>query len=493
MSQHLSPEELGKLFFEIDSQPSLKLSELAKAAGLSLAEDYIGADLSDEDLSEDNLSSANFTGANLSNANLQNTNLSGAILNNADLSNANLSNTDLSNANLSGANLFHANLNNSNLENANLSHANLEVANLTGVRNIAIANLVSVTLKAQSVKHVKLLTIAVPAYNRASLLDKQLAWLSEAIRGFESECEILVSDNCSTDNTQDVIKKWQAKLTNITFKINRNPKNLGVLKNITYCLKAATTKYVWTIGDNDPIQTRSVSYVINKVKEKEDISLIFLNFSGRNQITNEPVHPPTIIGNRWFDADTEDGKSDSKAVFEHCFDKSISAVIFLTATIYRTDLAKEALDYWSDAENNWIFLAYVAGYCAARGSIIVTKETFMECIVGVSYWQREPKSALLMQYKHTPEVIVKLEETGYSKQFCRRMILRNLREANLKVLLGALRRWPLYTLKTIIPFWAFVVVSAWQLTKLNDNKLTISSSTNTQQFILLITAKYQIL
>jgi hypothetical protein len=42
----------------------------------------------------------------------------------------------------------------------------------------------------------KLLTIAIPTYNRADLLDKQLTWLSQGIKGFESECEILVSDNC---------------------------------------------------------------------------------------------------------------------------------------------------------------------------------------------------------------------------------------------------------------------------------------------------------
>ena len=41
----------------------------------------------------------------------------------------------------------------------------------------------------------KLLTIAVPTYNRAELLDKQLAWLAQAIQGFESECEIIISDN----------------------------------------------------------------------------------------------------------------------------------------------------------------------------------------------------------------------------------------------------------------------------------------------------------
>jgi glycosyltransferase involved in cell wall biosynthesis len=318
----------------------------------------------------------------------------------------------------------------------------------------------------------KLLTIAIPTYNRADLLDKQLGWLAQAIKGFEADCEILVSDNCSTDNTQGIIKKWQGILSNITFKSNKNLENLGVMKNIIYCLSSATTKYVWTIGDDDPIQDRSIPYVINNLKKHENLSLLFLNFSGLNKITGEPVHPPTIVGNRWFDADSEDGCGDGKAIFEHCFDKSVGAVIFLTATIYRTDLVKRALEIWKDAAKNWISLAYLAGYCAANGSVIVTKETFLECIVGVSYWQKEPKSALLMQYQHIPEVLMKLEENGYSKKFCRRMIVKNFREVNLKVLLGAVRRWPVFAMKTVIAFWSLVGMSVWQLIILKDLRLS---------------------
>ena len=41
----------------------------------------------------------------------------------------------------------------------------------------------------------KLLTLAIPTYNRAELLDKQLTWLAQAIIGIESDCEIFVSDN----------------------------------------------------------------------------------------------------------------------------------------------------------------------------------------------------------------------------------------------------------------------------------------------------------
>lgn len=327
----------------------------------------------------------------------------------------------------------------------------------------------------------KLLTIAIPTYNRAKLLDQQLAWLANAIKGFEEYCEILVSDNCSTDNTQGIIQKWQHQLNNVTFKSNKHSKNLGVMKNIMYCLSSAETQYVWTIGDDDPIQDRAIAYVINKIKQHQNLGLIFLNFSGRNKITNQPVFPPTIIGNRWFDADCEDGCRDSKEVFEHCFAKSVGAVIFLSASIYRTDLVKQALQNWPDAANNWISLAYLAGYCAANGDVIVTKENFLECIVGVSYWQKEPKSALLMQYKHIPEVILKLREIGYSNQFCRQMLLHNSKEVDLKVFLGALRRWPISAVKTVIPFVALVSLSAFEMMPFKEIRVAENSEPISQQ------------
>ncbi|MBD2570828.1 glycosyltransferase family 2 protein [Anabaena lutea] len=327
----------------------------------------------------------------------------------------------------------------------------------------------------------KILTIAIPTYNRAELLDKQLTWLSQAIKGFESECEILVSDNCSTDHTQSIIKKWQNILSDITFKSNKNPENIGVMRNIIYCLSSPTTKYVWAIGDDDPIQERAVAYVMSKIKNIEDLSLLFLNFSGRNKITGEAVHPPKIVGNRWFDADSEDGEGDSKAIFEHCFAKSVGAVIFITATVYRTDLVKQALQIWPTASNNWISLAYLAGYCAANGKVIVTKETYLECVVGVSYWQKEPKSALLMQYQHIPEVILKLEEVGYSKAYCCRMLLQNYHEVDLKVFLGAIRRWPVSAIKTVVPFLALASLAAFELMPTRELKVKKMAEIPTQQ------------
>lgn len=306
---------------------------------------------------------------------------------------------------------------------------------------------------------IKLLTIAIPTFNRATLLDKQLAWLHQEIKGCESECEILISDNCSTDHTQDIIKKWQPSFSLTTFKSHRNVENIGLMANVIHCLKSSTTKYVWTISDDDKFVNQVLTYLISKLKKYEDLSLLFLNFSGRNKITGEAVHPPTIIGNRWFDVEIEDACTNGKAIFEYCFSKSIGAVSLLSATVYRSELAQKSLQLWQDAASNWLSLAYIAGFCAANGSVIVTKDIYLECTVGVSYWQKDPTSALLSQFKHIPEMILKLEESGYSKEFCRSMILHKAREVNLKVLLGALRRWPVFTSGIFIYFFNLITLS----------------------------------
>jgi glycosyltransferase involved in cell wall biosynthesis len=308
----------------------------------------------------------------------------------------------------------------------------------------------------------KLLTIAIPTFNRAELLDKQLAWLAQAIQGFEADCEIFVSDNCSTDHTQDVINKWQALLIDIPFTNNKNSENVGLKKNIAHCINSAKTKYVWTVGDDDPIQHSAINYVITKLRQNEDLSLLFLNFYGRDQITGQPFNPTTTVGDRWFDADTEDGGGDGKAIFEHCLSRSVGAVIFITASIYRTDLAQQALQNWKNATGNWIFLAYVAGYCASKGSVIVTKDTYIECVVGVSYWQQEPAAHLYWKYKHTPEVMMKLKEIGYSPQLCNGMIFQNFKETSLRFLLKSFMKYPLLTVQTVFYFLFIEAVSFWE-------------------------------
>jgi len=298
----------------------------------------------------------------------------------------------------------------------------------------------------------KLLTIAIPTYNRAQYLDKQLAWIAQAIKGYESEIELYVSDNCSTDNTQEVVAKWRAQLGNVTLNSTTNAKNIGLMRNVIQCLDWATTKYVWAIGDDDPLQDRAITCVFDKLRQYEDVSLLFLNFSGRNGLTGEADSPDTIVGNRWFDIEKEDGAGDGKATFQHCITKSVGASTFLTAIIFRTTVVQQAIRIWPEGLDNWFFYVYLCGYCAANGRMIVTKETYLECITGVSSWQKDSKLAFAIQYKDLPVMVEKLAEVGYSKQFRRAMMVRTLKDINLKVLFGAVKRWPGFAIPTLAMF-----------------------------------------
>ncbi len=111
----------------------------------------------------------------------------------------------------------------------------------------------------------KLLSICVPTYNRAEILR---IFLGKLQREFETinvnEIDLLVSDNCSTDNTEDVVKSKIDEGMPINYI--RNVENLGMDGNFVQCFKKASAKYVWVIGDDDLIKSGSLGIILNQLK-----------------------------------------------------------------------------------------------------------------------------------------------------------------------------------------------------------------------------------
>ncbi len=302
----------------------------------------------------------------------------------------------------------------------------------------------------------KLLTIAIPTFNRSKFLEQQLTWLSKAIKGFESECEIIISDNCSSDDTQEIIKKWQQIFSNTTFKANRNAENIGVMRNIAYCFQSATSKYVWVIGDDDPIQDRTLAYVVENLKEYPDLALLNLNFSWLYAATGE------IAYEHCFSVENETVSSDGKAVVERCLRENFSGLAFMTAQVYRTEAVQLALEKWPSSPNNKEAQIYWTAFCGTQGSVKVTQDVYLQYACGMNSTPN-PELWFKMNYSDVPEVYVKLMEIGYRKKFCRELILKHFAANNWKVVLGALRRWPSMTINTFLPYLNLVSASAWKI------------------------------
>ncbi|MGD1873421.1 MAG: glycosyltransferase family 2 protein [Mastigocoleus sp.] len=289
----------------------------------------------------------------------------------------------------------------------------------------------------------KLLTIALPTYNRAKLLDKQLLWLANAIKGFELECEILISDNCSTDDTPKVVKKWQANFANVKFVCKRNQENIGAVRNIASCIQQATSKYVWVISDDDNISDSAIADLIEVLQKHSDLALVILNFSKSDARTGE------IFESHCFDLQEDKLTDNGTRLFEKRLQESIGGVGLTTALVYRTELVQQGVSTWESGLKNLAVQIYWTAFCATQGKVYLTKNNYLDCVSGTHYFTQNPKLLFTLEYADIPEVLTKLTEIGFSYKVCRKILLSRLSNFNFRVFLGALRRWPLIAQKAI--------------------------------------------
>ena len=109
-----------------------------------------------------------------------------------------------------------------------------------------------------------LVTIAIPTYNRADGYLREA--LASALNQTYQNIEIIVSDNCSTDNTKAFIKSF----SDPRLKYFRHNQNIGANNNFNYCLEQARGDYFVLLHDDDLIDEdfveicmRSANYAIN--------------------------------------------------------------------------------------------------------------------------------------------------------------------------------------------------------------------------------------
>lgn len=120
-----------------------------------------------------------------------------------------------------------------------------------------------------------LLSLCIPTFNRAELLDVCLASiLPQTCRW--SECvEVVISDNASTDQTAAMLDKWSQRFQ---LRRHRQVENIGLLGNITFVAGTlARGAYVWLLGDDDVLAVRAVDRVVDMLQRSPEIDLIGLN------------------------------------------------------------------------------------------------------------------------------------------------------------------------------------------------------------------------
>jgi len=125
-------------------------------------------------------------------------------------------------------------------------------------------------------------SIIIPTYNRANYLAQAI---ESALAQDYHNLEVIVSDNASTDNTQEIVKRY---MRDTRFKYFRNEKNLGVAGNWRRALyDYASGEWAMILSDDDYLVDNSyISKATELIRKYQDIKLVWGNYITLNENSN---------------------------------------------------------------------------------------------------------------------------------------------------------------------------------------------------------------
>ena len=119
------------------------------------------------------------------------------------------------------------------------------------------------------------LSVCVPTYNRSKYLAECLESIISSAKGFEDAVEIIVSDNCSEDDTPAVMARFCEAYPWIRY--HRNNENIGGERNFRVLVEMASADHIWIFCDDDKMTPEAIPSVLSQIEAGYD--LIVCNFS----------------------------------------------------------------------------------------------------------------------------------------------------------------------------------------------------------------------
>lgn len=141
-----------------------------------------------------------------------------------------------------------------------------------------------------------LISVCIPAYNRASVLPALL----ESILGQDfADFDIVLTEDCSPEREAiaEVIYRYQACHPG-KIVYHENPQNLGYDGNLRRLVEVAGGDYVLFMGNDDLLAPGALAAVAAAVTKRQDVGVVLRSYAS---FTDDPENPHQIF--RYFDGD----------------------------------------------------------------------------------------------------------------------------------------------------------------------------------------------
>ena len=113
-------------------------------------------------------------------------------------------------------------------------------------------------------------SLGIPIYNESLFLKDTIESL---LNQSYTNLEIIAIDNCSSDNSYDILKKYSEKDRRL--KVFRNDINIGLSNNFNLLIKKSEGKYFSWIGAHDVYDKFYVEKLLSKIIKDDKTSVVF--------------------------------------------------------------------------------------------------------------------------------------------------------------------------------------------------------------------------
>ena len=132
-----------------------------------------------------------------------------------------------------------------------------------------------------------LVSIIIPVYNAKNFVIESI---ESVVNQSYPNLEIIISDDCSTDGTQEVIKSYLKDKDSSQFKVFLNQENLGVTKNFRQCFNACTGEYIAIHAGDDVMLSDKIRTQVEFMKNKPTCVITYHNIEVFDSETNKVLY-----------------------------------------------------------------------------------------------------------------------------------------------------------------------------------------------------------
>jgi len=234
-----------------------------------------------------------------------------------------------------------------------------------------------------------LIDILLPTYKRCVFLEKNLELLFKQINKYNLNeyFVISVSDNCSGDQTLEVLNKLK-KDSPVTLNVYENKNEIYIENNQILPLRKSMGDYFMYLGDDDYLPDGYLKYVVDEIKSDENLLCIIPGFSGLYE-------DGSIKKIRYSSFES---KKYNKSFFSVLANSSYGHQ--LSGLVFKRD---NLLDSYTkeNSNRNMYFWIYFIGLSALNGSVIYSP--IHQVLVSQSnskYWKYDESGLLIETLKN---------------------------------------------------------------------------------------------